>query len=154
MNLKQRNGGFLCVQCGEPIKVKNAVAQKALEAGLPALCVKCLREKGGDIPYAIYIDSDEWREKAEEAKQRAGYRCQVCNRHRDEVTLDAHHRTYERLGREKPMDITVLCRDCHTLFENAKHSEPYTPSRDARHYLPEGYETERDARRYLPERYR
>lgn len=70
--------------------------------------------------YEEYIKSQEWREKAEEAKAKAGNRCQVCNRSRAEVQLDAHHRTYERLGNELPEDITVLCRDCHQLYEDSK----------------------------------
>ncbi len=70
--------------------------------------------------YKEYIKSQEWREKAEEAKARAGNRCQVCNRSRAEVQLDAHHRTYERLGNERPEDISVLCRECHQLYEDTK----------------------------------
>jgi 5-methylcytosine-specific restriction endonuclease McrA len=72
--------------------------------------------------YTGYISSPEWRQKAEEAKSKAGYRCQVCNRSRTEVQLDAHHRTYERLGNELQEDITVLCRECHQLYEDAKKS--------------------------------
>ncbi|MCA9936100.1 MAG: hypothetical protein H6662_10500 [Ardenticatenaceae bacterium] len=72
------------------------------------------------VDYRTYIKSSEWRQKAEEAKARAGNRCQVCNRSRAEVQLDAHHRTYERLGYELPEDITVLCRECHQLYEDAK----------------------------------
>ena len=38
------------------------------------------------------------------------YRCQICyTSHR----LEVHHRTYERLGYEKPSDLTVLCYWCH-----------------------------------------
>jgi hypothetical protein len=70
--------------------------------------------------YYTYIRSPQWRKKADAAKARAGYRCQVCNRPASEITLDAHHRTYERLGNERPEDITVLCRDCHSLFEENK----------------------------------
>lgn len=72
------------------------------------------------IIYEEYIKSQKWREKAEEAKARAGNRCQVCNRSRAEVQLEAHHRTYDRLGQEFPEDITVLCRECHQLYENAR----------------------------------
>jgi len=71
-----------------------------------------------DVNYYEYIRSEAWRTKANAAKKRAGYRCQVCNKHSKEVQLDAHHRTYERLGQEIPDDITVLCRDCHSLYEN------------------------------------
>ena len=76
---------------------------------------------GGDFTdYQTYIRSDEWRKKASEAKVKVGQRCQICNRHKDEITLDAHHRTYEHLGNERAGDITVLCRDCHELYETAK----------------------------------
>ena len=83
-----------------------------------------------DINYHEYICSDKWRRKANAAKQRAGYRCRVCNKSHDQVTLDAHHRTYERLGDELPGDITVLCRDCHKLYEtNKKLPRPPTAPR-------------------------
>ena len=70
----------------------------------------------GKIKYSDYIRSEAWQRKAEAAKKRAKYRCQICNRDRHEVQLEAHHRTYEYLGEERPEDITVLCRDCHELF--------------------------------------
>jgi len=72
------------------------------------------------INYYEYIQSSEWRRRADEAKRRAGYRCRVCNRPSTEVTLNAHHRTYERLGHEHQDDITVLCRECHELYEMRK----------------------------------
>ncbi len=76
------------------------------------------------VDYQKYIQSDEWKAKAEAAKKAAGYRCQVCNHGKDEgAILDAHHRTYIRLGHERPEDITVLCRDCHGLFETNKKAE-------------------------------
>jgi hypothetical protein len=66
------------------------------------------------IDYHEYIRSPDWRIKAEEAKARVGFRCQVCNK---TGLLDAHHRTYDRLGAELPEDITVLCRGCHAVYE-------------------------------------
>lgn len=70
---------------------------------------------GGDsINYYEYIRSPEWKAKADAAKERAHGHCQVCYK---TGKLDAHHRTYERLGNELPEDITVLCRDCHSLYE-------------------------------------
>lgn len=63
--------------------------------------------------YYDYIQSDAWHKKAEDAKRRAGWRCQICNSNED---LEAHHRTYERLGYERPDDITVICAKCHDLF--------------------------------------
>ena len=69
-----------------------------------------------NIDYQKYIQSPEWKEKALKAKERTGWRCQICNRHGDRKQLHAHHRTYERLGNELPEDITVLCPDCHEKF--------------------------------------
>jgi len=68
--------------------------------------------------YSEYIKSIEWRSRADDAKERAGYRCQLCNVHQREAALHAHHRTYERLGCELPGDITVLCKDCHAKLHD------------------------------------
>src|SRR5574338_334064 len=72
------------------------------------------------LNYREYIQSAAWKRKADAAKERAGYRCQICNRHKGAVQLEAHHRTYERLGHERAEDITVLCRDCHELYTNSR----------------------------------
>lgn len=78
------------------------------------------------LNYYAYITSDEWRNKAEKAKARAGYRCQICNAHQSDVMLHAHHRTYERLGNERPDDITVLCEECHGKFhDKPKHKSSF-----------------------------
>lgn len=74
------------------------------------------------VDYYDCIQSPKWREKANTAKKEAEYRCQVCNKPASQITLDAHHRTYERLGNERPEDITVLCRDCHSLYEVRRKS--------------------------------
>ncbi len=65
------------------------------------------------VQYEAYLRSPGWKEKANAAKERAGWRCQTCNRPQGSVILEAHHRTYERLGWEIPEDLTVLCSDCH-----------------------------------------
>lgn len=70
--------------------------------------------------YYRYIVSADWKKKSDEAKQRAGNRCQVCNQSGRVVTLNTHHRTYKNLGNEKPEDLTVLCEDCHETFHRNK----------------------------------
>jgi ssDNA-binding Zn-finger/Zn-ribbon topoisomerase 1 len=72
--------------------------------------------KKSHINYYQYINSPEWRQKSEEAKKRARYRCQVCNKSSWEAVLNTHHRTYERLGFEMEEDLVVLCGDCHSTF--------------------------------------
>jgi hypothetical protein len=63
--------------------------------------------------YATYLQSAEWRQRADAAKARFGNRCALCNAERP---LQAHHRTYERVGNELPDDLIALCADCHDGF--------------------------------------
>lgn len=63
--------------------------------------------------YERYLQSDGWKEKRERALGRAERRCQLCYSPDD---LEVHHRTYERLGHERDMDLTVLCGACHGVF--------------------------------------
>jgi hypothetical protein len=63
--------------------------------------------------YHSYLESPEWRSIRGQALQRAEGRCQVCNAANG---LQAHHRTYRRLGGERIEDVTILCRRCHELF--------------------------------------
>jgi len=69
------------------------------------------------IDYHTYINSPEWREKAEACISRAGDKCQVCSSHK---YLNAHHNTYERLGHELDTDLCCLCRRCHELFHDVQ----------------------------------
>lgn len=60
--------------------------------------------------YARYLQTDQWRERRSAALARAKYRCQLCS---SKFTLQTHHRTYKRIGRERPEDLIVLCDRCH-----------------------------------------
>lgn len=66
--------------------------------------------------YQAYIKSDGWRARAEQAKERVGHRCQVCNA--NDLVLHVHHRTYTRLGHEKELDLIVLCEVCHSVLHS------------------------------------
>lgn len=69
--------------------------------------------------YLSYIQSPEWKAIAEQAKDRAGRRCQLCN---SPDRLEAHHRTYAHLGNEADHmgDLTCLCHSCHTNYHWSK----------------------------------
>lgn len=68
------------------------------------------------VVYEEYIRSPSWKAKATEAKRRAENRCQFCY---SAENIQAHHRTYDRLGYERPSDITVLCDKCHEWHHKA-----------------------------------
>ena len=72
------------------------------------------------VEHQKYLRSPEWRLKRLEALENAKDRCQVCN---SPFHLDVHHRTYENWGNENAKDLTVLCRSCHTMYENRRRSE-------------------------------
>jgi hypothetical protein len=80
-----------------------------------------------------YINtSSEWKDRSELMKARFNHRCQVCNNQSGtkcysgpgKKHLVSHHRTYANLGNEKPIDLTVLCNECHDLihkhYDNTK----------------------------------
>ena len=80
------------------------------------------------VQYQAYLNSPHWR-----SARAAGQRCESVFRFRLHVRsspyqdqlqrrrcpqtrgLEVHHRNYERLGRERPEDLVVLCRRCHKL---------------------------------------
>jgi hypothetical protein len=74
------------------------------------------------MPYGDYLLTPEWRGRRRDAIERAGGMCQLCC---SAKRLHVHHRTYVRLGREHPSDLTVLCEECHDLFH--EHRQLQTP---------------------------
>lgn len=79
------------------------------------------------MSYRQYIASDAWRESPArfEALRSAGFRCRICNAPSSDIPLQAHHRTYERRGAERPDDLTALCRDCHHEVHNFLRARHY-----------------------------
>jgi 5-methylcytosine-specific restriction endonuclease McrA len=68
------------------------------------------------MPYADYLKTEHWKAIRRRALKKAGSSCQLCNK--SDTTLNVHHRTYERRGKEKCVDVIVLCQPCH-----AKHHD-------------------------------
>lgn len=65
--------------------------------------------------YKKYLQSPAWRRKREKAIKRAGRRCEMCGVSILDKPLEVHHKTYERLGRELPNDLKVVCKICHGI---------------------------------------
>lgn len=65
------------------------------------------------MDYKEYLQSPQWKAISKLAIQKAGFRCQLCNR---EGKLNVHHKTYENIFNEEMEDLIVLCEICHTRF--------------------------------------
>lgn len=69
------------------------------------------RRKKRKWTYLEYMHSAAWERKRNAAFNHHGRFCHKCgSTHR----LNAHHRTYARLGHERMSDIVILCRSCHS----------------------------------------
>ena len=91
--------------------------QRAIENYLAYLSQQA-DESENKIDYYKYIQSPEWKQKATEVKERAGWKCQLCNKEGSNGDLHAHHNNYKNLGNETEQDIIVLCAACHKKFHN------------------------------------
>lgn len=71
-----------------------------------------------NMPYREYLQTHEWMTRAKIMRNRFQSRCQICNRTGGGRLLEVHHRDpyYDTRGIEKPIDLTVLCHECHDLF--------------------------------------
>jgi len=71
------------------------------------------------LPYGEYLKTAHWQSVRQEALKRFDHACAVCNwseRLSSTGWLEVHHRTYERLGEERPADVIVLCDRHHRMF--------------------------------------
>jgi hypothetical protein len=72
--------------------------------------------------YRLYLESDYWqlmKRLAHEANPGGG--CRMCGTMHD---LEVHHRTYVRCPyNELLSDLTVVCDECHEIYESAKKAK-------------------------------
>ena len=89
-------------------------ADRGRTINYPALVARlCRIIELKEMSYDAFLQTDEWKAKADAAKQRYGGRCALDDAHPAE---HAHHRTYVRRGREHPDDLVPICADCHKKF--------------------------------------
>lgn len=70
--------------------------------------------------YDFYINSEEWRQRTQRIRSRDGYRCCICGA--DNVPLEVHHLTYDRLYHEQDDDLLTVCHECHEKITKSWHS--------------------------------
>lgn len=66
----------------------------------------------GRVDYHAYLRTPHWQNvrKRYWASGRPK-QCALCLR--NDLPLDLHHKTYERIGKERLSDLMPLCRPCH-----------------------------------------
>lgn len=67
--------------------------------------------------YALYLQSPIWKAKRLTILEDRGYKCENCQSRR---SLQVHHLTYVRVGKELPEDLRLLCRNCHEKVHGIK----------------------------------
>lgn len=81
--------------------------------------------------YDEYLRSAAWRSNPVRLREfeAAGLQCRLCtNSAANGHALEAHHRTYERLGHEIDGDLTALCRECHKGVTSMLRARRYADS--------------------------
>lgn len=71
-----------------------------------------------DYHYHKYLRSKEWGKIRDEVLELRGRKCERCGSKR---RLHVHHLTYERLFKEEPGDLEVVCNACHLKIHNLNH---------------------------------
>ena len=67
--------------------------------------------------YEARIKSAQWRNMRRDLIRWRGTKCERCGRI---ATLELHHKTYERLGRELTSDLELLCHSCHEAADEER----------------------------------
>lgn len=70
----------------------------------------------GAVPYHDYLGSAHWQRTRQLALEHYGRACFRCG---TSAHLQVHHRTYERRGSERLVDLAVYCDTCHQRLHHA-----------------------------------
>lgn len=110
----------------EYFKEGEMVEFATLKALWAAIDEKTMKYKANTIKggYSAFLNTIYWKTVAEEAKRRAGYRCQLCN---SDKSLNVHHRCYDNRGNEvlHMEDLICLCHDCHEHHHKGRERIEY-----------------------------
>lgn len=80
--------------------------------------------------YYAYLRSPEWAEIKVDLIQQRGNKCEGCGK---KNKLQVHHLTYDRIFKEEPGYLQLLCATCHRkthgLNKNGKKIKPRKPKK-------------------------
>lgn len=70
-----------------------------------------------DVDYESYLQSEEWAARRRSVMQRAGGRCELCQR---AAAVQVHHLHYQSLGAEPLDDLLAVCLSCHVWADECR----------------------------------
>ena len=116
----------ICRVCKQPIIPQNDRDRRDIAMGKLTVCIDCI---GLDIEpvvvkkpsYRAYLLTGKFQYKRKQALFTAGGCCQVC---KAKTNLMVVHNTFERLGKEWPSDLVVLCPTCKSALANRLPQPP------------------------------
>lgn len=74
----------------------------------------------GSDRYKQYMQSAKWLSIRERKIKQAGNKCEKCGA--TGVTLQVHHKNYNRLYYERLSDLTALCLSCHPIADEERRA--------------------------------
>lgn len=99
--------------------------------------------------YEKYVKLDCWALRRLDYLRKHDH-CEGCGRKKsDEIVLQVHHLTYERLGREEDRDLLAVCDECHRTFHKLPRATPPIWILQHANYMPDG-EKKLLIRKWLP----
>jgi len=69
--------------------------------------------------YREYLQTQHWQWLRADILDKRGAKCEHCG---SAAKIQLHHLTYERLGKELPTDVIILCKDCHGKAHNRRRA--------------------------------
>lgn len=61
--------------------------------------------------YNAHLKSAQWKNTRRDLFRLRGRKCEVCGK--PSLSLEVHHLNYDRLGKEAPSDLQIVCKPCH-----------------------------------------
>jgi 5-methylcytosine-specific restriction endonuclease McrA len=71
--------------------------------------------------YQTYLNSEKWKAKRREVLKRANYLCERC---KEAQATQIHHKTYDRIFRERLNDLQAVCGPCHMEIHGIEDAPP------------------------------
>lgn len=104
---------FVAVKGGSRREAKEkrhiAKAEKSAKKRSPFCEAKAEPCFGKNIPYKEYLRTKWWSLKREQKLRSTSWKCERCR----EPATQVHHKHYEKLWKEKNVDLESICAACH-----------------------------------------